>query len=436
MPVRASITITLALLVGSLACLLYASSVAADPPAGFTDDKVVDVSSPTALAFTPDGRMLVTSKAGVLHVYDPSGAELSSFALPEPVCSNLERGLLGVAVDPNFGIVGNNYVYLYYTFNRNGACPDKQPNSPDNPVNRVSRFAMSGNTVDETSEEVLIDNIPSPNGNHNGGDLHFGNGGNLYISVGDGGCNVFMTSKCQYFNAASRHGNVLLGKILRIDPDGSTAEDRIPPGNPYTGTDSAPCGKDPNGIIRSGMKCQETYLRGFRNPFRFAVDPDATGTALRINDVGGQSWEEIDRAIVGPADAGNDYGWNLCEGRHDNPYISGRVDCTSQKHTGPIHEYNHSTGCDSITGGAFVPDGVWPGYDDAYLFGDFICGKIFKLTPKAGGGFNRTLFASVPQFGPVAMVFGPNGDGQALYYTIFVGPNGGEVHRVVDTAGG
>jgi glucose/arabinose dehydrogenase len=424
MPLRESITVTFALLVGLVACLVYAGPVTA-LPAGFTDTKVTDVPFPTALAFTPDGRMLVTSKPGQVHVYDQGGTELSSFTVPEDVCSNLERGLLGVAVDPNFVDTGHNYVYLYYTYNKYDACPEKQPARNDNPVNRVSRFTMSGNTLDPASKEVLIDDIPSPNGNHNAGDLHFGNDGNLYVSVGDGGCNYFMPGKCQYFNAASRHGNVLLGKILRIRPNGG-----IPPDNPYTGTGSAPCGQQDDGTIGPGMKCQETYLRGFRNPFRFAFDPDAADTVLRVNDVGGKSWEEIDRATVGTADAGNDYGWNLCEGRHDNPYLRGSVDCTSQRYTGPIHEYNHSTGCDSITGGAFVPDGLWTSYDDAYLFGDFICGKIFKLTPRAGGGFERTLFASVPGPGPIAMGFGPNGGEQALYYTTFAGPDNGQVRRI------
>ncbi|HET7271627.1 MAG TPA: PQQ-dependent sugar dehydrogenase [Rubrobacter sp.] len=440
MPARASITITLALLMGFIACFVYAGSVTAEPPAGFTDTEVTDVPLPTALDFTPDGRMLVTSKSGQLHVYDQSGNELSPPAaldIESDVCSNAERGLLGVAVDSTFDSTtpGNDYVYLYYTFNKHNACPKKQPARNDNPVNRISRFTMTGNTLEPTSELVLINNIPSPNGNHNAGDLKFGKDGNLYVSVGDGGCNVFMPGKCQYFNAASRHGNVLLGKILRIDPDGSTPQDRIPSDNPYTGPDSAPCSKEPDGVIAPGKNCRETYLRGFRNPFRFAVDPDAAGTALRVNDVGGKSWEEIDRAMVGAADAGNDYGWNLCEGRHDNPYLIGKVDCTSQKYKGPIHEYSHSSGCESITGGAFVPDGAWdPAYDDAYLFGDFVCGKIFKLTPKAGGGFERTLFASVPEGGrPVAMEFGPNGGEQALYYTTFVGSNGhGQVRRVVD----
>jgi hypothetical protein len=188
------------------------------------------------------------------------------------------------------------------------------------------------------------------------------------------------------------------------------------------------------GRTEIGKNCQETYLGGFRNPFRFAIDPDASGTVLRINDVGGQRWEEIDQAKVGTEDDGNDYGWNLCEGRHDNPYRGGRVNCSGSTYTGPIHEYSHRSGCESITGGAFVPDGVWPAeYDDAYLFGDFVCGKIFSLTPM-DGGFRREVFeGGLGGRSAVAVTFGPYGTGKALYYTTF--NNGDEIRRIVYTRG-
>lgn len=122
-----------------------------------------------------------------------------------------------------------------------------------------------------------------------------------------------------------------------------------------------------------------------RNPFRF--DPDA------------------------------DYGWNLCEGTHDNPARSGSVNCSAAPYTPPAHEYGHvETGCEAVISGAFVPDGFWPAsYDDRYLFGDFVCNKILQLTPKSGGGFTMSEFATgVPAPGPIEMVFGPHGSGQAL----------------------
>jgi glucose/arabinose dehydrogenase len=175
MPGRAFVTITLALVAGFTTLFFYAKPVMS-LPSGFEDNRVVNVPDPTALAFTPDGRMLVTSKRGQLHVFDQDGKALTSPALNlgPKVCSNSERGLLGVAVDPDFEFADRNYVYLYYTYKKFGVCPEHKPANPRNPVNRVSRFVMNGNTVNPDSEIVLIDNIPSPNGNHNAGDVKFG----------------------------------------------------------------------------------------------------------------------------------------------------------------------------------------------------------------------------------------------------------------------
>ena len=410
----------LVLLVGALTIFLGAKPASAAVPSGFEDRLVASIESPTALAFTPDGRMLVTDKVGQLWVYK-DGVLLPAPALDisGKTCSNSERGLLGVAVDPAFGN-SSDYVYLYYTYKKSGSCPVQDPG---NPVNRVSRFTMSGDSLISTSERVLIDNIPSPNGNHNGGDLHFGKDGYLYASVGDGGCDYAETSKCQYENDASRDRHILLGKVLRIERDGG-----IPPDNPYTGSGSDRC--NVTGRTNPGNNCQETFARGFRNPFRMAFDPDAAGTSFYVNDVGGGVWEEIDRGR-----AGADYGWNVREG-HCAAGSATNCGAPPAGITNPIHDYNHNTGCRSITGGAFVPDGAWPAsFDRAYLFGDYVCGKIFKLTPKDGGGFRRSEFATgLGPGGPIAITFGPyKTTGKALYYTTFAG--GGEVRRIVYTAG-
>jgi glucose/arabinose dehydrogenase len=132
--------------------------------------------------------MLVLVRTGQVRVYK-NGNLLQTPALDisSRVCGDGERGLLGVAVDPDFGTAGNNYVYLYYTFKKFGVCPNETAN-PNNPVNRVSRFVVSGDTINPSSEEVLIDNIPSPRQAHNAGDLNFGKDGYLYVTVGDGRC--------------------------------------------------------------------------------------------------------------------------------------------------------------------------------------------------------------------------------------------------------
>ncbi len=356
-------------------------SVGAVPP-NFADTPVVNVSAPTALAFTPDGRMLVTSQSGQLHVYQ-GGALNTALDLSAQICANNERGLLGVAVDPQFA--SNRFVYLYYTFKKFAQaavpCPFHEPLNPDNPVNRVARFVLpDSNVVSPVGEVVLIDNIPSPRGNHNAGDLHFGQDGYLYVSIGDGGCDL--DDNCFVGNPAARHLYELSGKILRITRDGG-----IPPDNPFVAGNSARC----NAAARTDpdKTCQEIYAFGLRNPFRMAFDPNAVGTRFFINDVGENTWEEIDEGL-----AGADYGWSTREG-FCAPGSTSNCGAPPAGMSNPIYAYGRDTGCKSITGGAFVPGGAWPAeYDGAYLFADYVCGKIFKLMPNGSGGYSAAEFVS------------------------------------------
>src|SRR4030095_8902969 len=188
----------------------------------------------------------------------------------------------------------------YYTFKKFNVCPTGQPTNPNNPVNRVARFILNDdNTLDVESETILIDNIRSSNGNHNGGDLQFGKDGFLYISVGDGGADYAGDSGAGGANDAARDMHVLLGKILRITRDGF-----IPPTNPFQGANSARC--NTAGMTMAGNWCQETFAWGLRNPFRLAFDPNAAGTRFFIHDLGQGAWEEIDEAVPGA-----DYGWGI-----------------------------------------------------------------------------------------------------------------------------
>lgn len=384
---------------------LAAAPLAAVVPAGFTDSLVASVGGPTALAFTPDGRLLITSKEGQLRIY-AGGALLATPALSIPassICTASEQGLLGVAVDPGFSTT--RHIYLFYTFEKpGGTC-----------VNRVSRFVLpDGNVVDPATERVLVDNMPSPNGNHNAGDLHFGRDGYLYVSIGEGG-----------IGSAARLEHVLTGKILRITRDGN-----IPLDNPFQGPGTARC--NVTGQTTAGNKCRETFGWGLRNPFRIAFDPNAAGTRFFINDVGHGLWEEID-----DGQPGADYGWHLCEGTH-NTGTDAPCSQAPPGMAGPLFEYRHGqtipgttspTNCNSITGGAFVPNGVWPGFDGSYLFGDFVCGEIFEAS-SAGGPWTAADFAQ-GLGGVTSMIFGPHGNGgRALYYASFVPGVGGQVRRI------
>jgi len=390
-------------------------------PSDFEDVVITNVGGPTALAFTPDGRLLITTQGGQVRVYQNNTLLAAPAITLSRLCANSERGLLGIAVDPNFTV--NNYVYLFYTFNKNNTCPTGQPTNASNPVNRVSRFLLAAdNTIAASSELVLIDNIHSPNGNHNGGDLHFGKDGLLYISVGDGGADYAGDSGSAGANDAARDRHVLLGKILRITRDGA-----IPAGNPYQGANSGRC--NVTGSTTAGNWCRETFASGLRNPFRIAFDSNASATRFFINDVGQSAWEEIDEGI-----SGADYGWNIREGHCAN---GSTTNCGAPPAglTNPVFDYPRgclagSVSGNSITGGAFVPNGVWSReYDNSYLFGEYVCGKIFRIKPNGAGGFTASEFATgLGSSSAVAMIFGPYQATQALYYTTYAG--GGQVRRI------
>jgi glucose/arabinose dehydrogenase/PKD repeat protein len=407
MPRRAALAV-----VASLA-LLAAPAGAATLPAGFDDVQVASVPAPTALAFTPDGRLLVTERPGRLRVIQ-NGTLLPTPAidLSGRICPQGERGLLGVAADPDFQT--NRRVYLYYTFNKYRTCALATP--PGGPVNRVSRFVLrDDNTIDRASEQVLIDEIPSPGGNHNGGHLGFGKDNHLYVTVGDGGCDYARDSGCGIANDASRDRNVLLGKVLRITSSGG-----IPADNPFRGPNSGRCNE--TGFTATGSNCQETYAWGLRNPFRLAFDENPPGKRFFINDVGQNVWEEIDEGK-----AGADYGWNV---REAHCATNSTTDCGPPPAgmTNPIFAYGRGLGCGAITGGAFVPEGLWPAeYNGRYLFGDYVCGKIQSLR-LTGLGWAPAEFGT--DMGAVVdMTFGPWGTSQALYYLSFEG----QVHRIAYT---
>jgi glucose/arabinose dehydrogenase len=390
-----------------------AVSPASVTPAAFDDQMLVALDQATDLAFTPDQRLLITQQQGQLLVWTATSPPQVALDLESILCFNRERGLLGVEVDPEFET--NHYIYLYYTFINGSHCGSTPEPTP---INRVSRFTLSDqNSVDPSTELILLDNIPSPAGIHNAGDLSFGKDGFLYISVGDGGCHYIDYFLCGINNRSARQLHVLSGKILRLTRDGA-----IPASNPLQDADSVRC--NTTGRTQSGKKCQEIFAWGLRNPYRFAFDPNAADTRFFINDVGQSRWEEIDLG-----QAGADYGWNVREGH----CVAGSFTNCGAPPAGmvnPLYDYPRSSGCSAITGGAFVPNGLWPAeYDGAYLYGDWVCGKIFMLTAP-----NEVYTAAefVTEAGGVtAMTFGPYEGSQALYYLVYGFP--GELRRLAFT---
>lgn len=377
---------------------------------GFEDTLVASLPQPTAIDFLPDGGALVATQRGKLLLVRDGQAPATALDLGgdgSALCTEIERGLLGVAVDPDFA--SNRFVYLYYTRHQDGAC-----------VNRVSRFTLGDDgNVEAGSEYVLLDGIPSTAGDHNAGDVEFGKDGYLYVSIGDGGCDYLGDSGCGSSNDAARDRNVLLGKIVRITKTGG-----IPPDNPFLGAGTARCQM---GATDPGKICQETYAWGLRNPFRIAFDPNAAGTRFFIDDVGQNRWEEVDEG-----QAGADYGWNFRSGPCPNGSQSSVACPPEPPYVDPIFSYNHDSGCSAITGGAFVPDSAgWPAeFKGQYLYADYVCGTIFRLSRAADGTWSsREFLSGLGNSSAVALRFGPYaGPGQALYYTTYA--NGGQLRRI------
>lgn len=334
--------IVLLLLIVSLVLPGDRANSAFTVPAGFTDSLAVSgLSSPTAMEFAPDGRLFVCEQGGALRVIK-NGALLATPFLTVTVDSNGERGLLGVAFDPNFP--SSPYVYIYYT-------------SPTPAVhNRVSRFTANGDASSPGSEVVLLelDNLSGAT-NHNGGAIHFGPDGHLYVAVGDNANSA---------NAQSL--STLHGKMLRIRSDGV-----IPADNPF------------NAQTTGNRKA--IWAMGLRNPFTFSFKPSAG--RMFINDVGQSTWEEINDGI-----AGSNYGWSICEGICNPPNANLRD---------PIYQYSNDASTCAITGGVFYnPTTVqFPvSFLGTYFFADFCGGWIRNLDPANGNsvaGFAASISPAV-----------------------------------------
>ena len=334
-------------------------------PAGFTQSRVVDgLQGPTTMAFAPDGRLFVAEQKGVLRVVENGQTQPTPFLdVSGKVDSSGERGLLGVAFDPDFA--ANSYVYVYYTQEAVGSTPAH---------NRVARFIAVGDGVVAGSEKLILRlNNLSSNVNHNGGAMRFGKDGKLYIAVGENAD-----------RPAAQSFTSLKGKMLRINKDGS-----IPTDNPYFGASSV-VGKN-----------KAIWTRGLRNPYTFDVNP-STGLTY-INDVGNATWEEINQGVPKA-----NFGWPEYEGPENDP-----------KYSPPRYAYKHgftaTTGC-AITGGAFyVPPASaqfkFPDhYIGDYLFADFCTGWIRKLDPATK---TVTNFKGTSDERPVDLKVSPDGD---LYF--------------------
>lgn len=326
-----------------------------------------------------DKRVFIVEQRGVIRsvITDDSGASTQDTFLDVTslVKTGGERGLLGLALHPNF--VRNGQFFVNYTRLADGATV-------------IARFtAPKGGNAPLSSESILMI-VEQPFANHNGGGLAFGPDGFLYIGLGDGGSGGDPLKNGQ--NKAA-----LLGKMLRIDVN-HAAPYSIPKSNPFAGN-------------KEGFK-EEIFAYGLRNPFRFSFDR-RLGTFF-AGDVGQNTVEEID--II---KRGANYGWNTAEGTRC--FLD--PNCDQSALTLPIHEYGRSIGR-SVTGGYVYRGRLAPNYEGVYIFADFVSGRIFSLEKV----FERWVSSELSDTSHLISSFGQDSKGE-IYFLSY---GQGTVFKIVE----
>lgn len=323
-------------------------------PSGFVEAPIaVGLSNATAMEIAPNGDLWVLEQTGAVKRFRAGSttADIVGQIGTLGLSSAGERGLLGIAFDPQYAT--NQQVFLYYTATSGGV------------HNRISRFTVNdadaadyffagasaaggdqGSTGTPT-QTVIFELDPLSATNHNGGAIHFGPDGKLYVAVGENA----VPSNAQSLST-------VLGKMLRMNADGTAPSD-----NPFFGSTSG--------------KNQTIWALGLRNPYTFAFQP-GTGRMF-INDVGQNTWEEIDEGV-----AGSNYGWPMIEGDAGTPPSGPGA------YRGPLYTYLHGSGTFegfAITGGAFYnpPVANFPApFSGDYFFADYVSDWINVLDVGSG----------------------------------------------------
>ena len=379
-----------------LAACAAAATARADIPADLMLAPFADgLDNPVALRHAGDGsgRVFVVQQDGQVLALSAAGASLGtlldvSSGAPHGFtgsASHSERGLLGLAFHPDYP--GDPRLFVYYT--------------DGNGDTVVASWELPAAASSASNPQVLL-RVDQDFANHNGGDLHFGPDGYLYISLGDGGSGGDPCNRGQTLDPALLQGNgscgvdsdfltdpgsfpgnadsrALLGKILRIDVDGSSVAGSDTCGGNADGSAAyAVPGDNPFADGGGANGCGEVWHYGLRNPYRFSFDR-ATGD-LFIGDVGQVTWEEVDRSAAG--EAGLNFGWSVCEGDHVEGSTGGS--CPLAGATAPILEYpTHVSGTCAVTGG-FVYRGPIATLRGDYVFADY-CNGVVRIASGSGG---------------------------------------------------
>ncbi|MFW7413411.1 PQQ-dependent sugar dehydrogenase [Demequina sp. SO4-18] len=374
---------------------------------GFSDEAVLTtgISEPISMEFLPDGRMLVLQKGGQIKIGNPATVPMATevYLTLTDLDNNAERGLIDIAIDPNF--TSNGYVYLYY-----------HPKSAGK--GRIARFTHVENTGETSSRAdagsefvVWQDTTGYTSCCHYGGGLDFGPDGNIWLTLGD----QFNPDRAQDLTDAS-------GSIIRVEPDGG-----VPPDNPFA----------------DGAVGQHPYIwaYGLRNPFRASWD--VATNRFFIGEVGGndipESWEDLHVAKYDDAYKGLNYQWPGCEGPF--PY-SDFPECpiADGDLAEPIFAYPHTgggTGNASLTGGVVYRGNQFPAaWNGVYFYGDYTRHFIRYLRFDESGETVTGDFPFMPSGqmpgGATTVVSIEQGPDGALYYALIAT---GQIRRVVYEGG-
>jgi glucose/arabinose dehydrogenase len=309
--------------------------------------EVMQADSPTSLVARGGSEHLyVAEREGRVRQVDDLRVGDVVLDISSTVVADVERGLLDIAFSPD-----GKTLYVSYSLAPSGDT-------------RVAAYTMDGDQIDTGSRRELIA-VEQPFANHNGGDIEIGPDGDLYLGLGDGG-----SAGDPFRNG--QNTDVLLGKMLRVDPDNPSGGKPygIPADNPFAdGQGGAP----------------EVFAYGLRNPWRYTFDPETKD--LWIADVGQNQWEEVN--VLPAADGGGNganLGWNQMEGTH--PYQGGSEPDGA---VDPVFEYSHDEGC-SVTGGVVYRGQAIAGLTGTYLFTDYCRGQLRGLRVDSGKLSEQKVF--------------------------------------------
>lgn len=379
----------------SAALILTAPAHARPPhaevlPPGFKAEVIVGgLEWPTTFAFAPDGRIFIAEKAGRVKIWkDGITYAQPLLDITDEVNNFVDRGLIGMALDPNFA--ENGWIYLFYTWD----APGEKKDSDGPRRGRLVRYTVEGDVADPESAFVLLDDHWSYTQNHSVGTLKFDRQGYLWASMGEG---ALSADPGQLALKAQAIDN-LQGKIIRIDP--RTGEGV--PGNPFF---------DPQNPKSARSR---VWAYGFRNPFRFALHPET-----QLPYVGDVGWNTYESLMI--ATPGANFGWPCVEGPVDVPRFQRDPVCqgvNAKTSTPKAHTYHHNNQNASVTAGDFNTGDHFPAeMKGNFFWGDYSTQKLWRTVLDAQGRFKETLVFAENMGEPVDIQFGP--DGALWYLSIF-----------------